>query len=83
MDTQWWVLGFALALTALTISALVRPGWLVRDNVLWSACSWFAGEFAGWLAGASLLLLLATGLGTDALADEPGRLAALLIVASA
>ena len=83
MDTQWWVLGFALALTALTISALVRPGWLVRDNMLWSACSWFAGEFAGWLAGASLLLLLATALGTNALVAEPGRLAALLIVASA
>ena len=25
MDTQWWVLGFALALTGLTVSALVRP----------------------------------------------------------
>ncbi|HET9693555.1 MAG TPA: alpha/beta hydrolase [Steroidobacteraceae bacterium] len=83
MDTQWWVLGFALALTGLTISALVSPNWLVRDNVVWSACSWFAGEFAAWLGGAGLLVLLVVANTTDALTDERGRLAALLIVASA
>ena len=51
MDTQMLVLGFALALTLLAISALVRPNLLVRDNVAWSACSRLAGEFAPWLGG--------------------------------
>src|SRR5688572_7858424 len=83
MDTQMLVLGFALAVTGLTISALVRPNFLVRDNALWSACSWFAGEFAAWLAGGALLALLAIATTTQALAGERGRLAALLLVASA
>jgi acetyl esterase/lipase len=82
MDAQWWLLGFALALTGLTVSALVSPSGLARGNVLWSACSWFAGEFAAWLGVASLAVLALTVAASDVLADERGRLAALLIVAS-
>jgi acetyl esterase/lipase len=83
MDMQWWVLGFALALTGLTVAALVSPNWVVRDNVPWSACSWFAGEFAAWLAGCALLVLLLVATATDVLAQDSGRLAALLMIASA
>ena len=83
MDTQMLVLGLALALTGLTISALVRPNFLVRDNALWSACSWFAGEFAPWLGGGALLAMLAIAATTQAFTGERGRLAALLLVASA
>ncbi|HEX5649394.1 MAG TPA: alpha/beta hydrolase [Steroidobacteraceae bacterium] len=83
MDTQWWVLGFALAVTGLTISALVRPNALVRGNAAWSACSWFAGEFAPWLGAAAVVVLVLVATTTDALAGERGRLAALLILASA
>ena len=82
MDTQWWMLGFALALTGLTVSALVRPNALVRGNVLWSACSWFAGEFACWLGAVAILVLVSVVTMTDVLASERGRLATLLIVAS-
>ena len=83
MDTQMLVLGFALTLTGLTVAALVRPNFLVRDNALWSACSWFAGEFAPWLGAGALLAVLAIATTTHAFTGERGRLAALLLIASA
>jgi acetyl esterase/lipase len=83
MDTQMLVLGLALAITLLTISALVRPNLLVRDNAAWSACSRFAGEFAPWLGGAALLALAAIATTTQVFTGERGRLAAMLLLASA
>jgi acetyl esterase/lipase len=82
MDTQLLVLGLALTLTLLAISALVRPNLLVRDNAAWSAFGRFAGEFAPWLGGGALLALVAIGATTDAFAGERGRLAAMLLLAS-
>jgi acetyl esterase/lipase len=82
MDVHWWLLAFALALTALTITALISPTGWARDNVAWSACSLFAGECSAWLGLASLGVLIVATLASDALADERGRLAVLLVVAS-
>jgi acetyl esterase/lipase len=83
MDMQWMLLGFALALTGLTASALASPNLLVRGNPAWSACGWLASEFAPWLGAVALGILAYTLATTEVLAREPGRLAVLLIVVSA
>src|SRR5512146_2967254 len=83
MDTQWMLLGFALALTGLTAAALASPNALVRGNVLWSACGWAASEFAPWLGSIAFGVVAFTLATTEVIAREPGRLAVLLIAVSA
>src|SRR5512144_98401 len=82
MDTQWFLLGIALALTSMTVSAVVSPSGLVRGNVAWFACGWLASEFAPWLTGAAILLLAVVVEFAGTHGDGPGRLAALLLAAS-
>jgi acetyl esterase/lipase len=83
METHWLLLGFALALTAVTASALASPNALVRGNVVWSACGWAASEFAPWLGSIAFAVLAFALATTEVAAREPGRLAVLLIIASA
>ena len=53
MEAQWLLLGLALALTTMTVSAYVSPNGLVRGNLAWFACGWLATEFAPWLVAAA------------------------------
>jgi acetyl esterase/lipase len=83
MEVQWLLLGIALALTGLTVSALAKPTWLVRGNPAWSACSWLAGEFAAWFSAVAFALLLVTVAVSDTLRAEIGRLTASLMLFAA
>jgi acetyl esterase/lipase len=82
MEAQWLLLGLALALTVMTVAAFVRPNGLVRGNLAWFACGWIASEFAPWLVAAALVMLVAFTQFSDALAGDPGQLAAMLLAAS-
>jgi acetyl esterase/lipase len=83
MEAQWLLLGLALALTTMTVSAYVSPNGLVRGNLAWFACGWLATEFAPWLVAAAGALLVVFAEYSSDLGDGPGRLAALLLAASA
>ena len=81
MEAQWLLLALAVLFTALMVAALVRPNGLVRGNIAWFACSWLGSEFAPWFALAALAIAAASA--PEVLQAESGRLAEMLLVASA
>src|SRR5512138_2142539 len=83
MDAQWCLLGIALGVTSMTVSAVVSPNGLVRGNLAWFAVGWLGSEFAPWLTALALFALACFAEFSDALGDGPGRLAAMLLAASA
>jgi acetyl esterase/lipase len=83
MEVQWLLLAFSLALTTMTVSAYVSPNGLVRGNLAWFACAWLATEFAPWLVLTTGMLLTVFAEFRGDFGDGPGRLAALLLAASA
>jgi acetyl esterase/lipase len=79
MDSHWIALGLAVLLTTLAIAAVVSPSDLVRGNCAWFACGWLGSELALPLALLCLAALALLAGPAEAMAQDSGRLATLLL----